>query len=123
MIVVRVELWSAVTGQRTELARMEIANDETGTAARRNYITRTLFGRSTKALNERRTQRSGRVKDWPSEAVHIWNLISVALTGMGYGDKRAPIKPADEPERSTVPDTGNPAAPIRRSRNRARGPF
>lgn len=88
MIVIRVELWSAVTGKRTELARMEIANDMSGGKARRNYITRTLKGRSTEALNKRTAQREGSVKDWPSEAVHVWNLVATALAGMGYGDKR-----------------------------------
>ena len=85
MIVVRVELWSARTGEKTELARMEIANDGTGTRARRNYIARTLCGRSTAALNRRQRQREGTVKDWPSEAVHVWNLVSTALFVMGYG--------------------------------------
>jgi hypothetical protein len=90
MIVVRVELWSAVTGIKTELARMEICNDS-GTSARRNYITRVLRGRSTEALDQRRVQREGRaeregaVEDWPSEQVHIWNLVAAALAGMGYG--------------------------------------
>lgn len=87
MIVVRVELWSAVTGQKTELARMEICNDETGTMRRRNYITRTLTGRSTVALDKRVTQREGKVTNWPAEAVHVWNLVGTALAGMGYGAK------------------------------------
>jgi hypothetical protein len=88
MIVVRVELWSARTGEKTELARMEIANDETGTLAKRNYIARTLRGRSTAQLNKRVTQRETDLKDWPSEAVHVWNLISALLSKMGYGDFR-----------------------------------
>jgi hypothetical protein len=88
MIVVRVELWSARTGEKTELARMEICNDETGTLALRNYIARTLRGRSQKTLNLRITQREGRVTSWPSENVHIWNLVAAALNAMGYRDQR-----------------------------------
>lgn len=85
MIVVRVELWSAVTGRKTELARMEICNDGTSAGARRNYNARTLRGRSTEALNRRHTQRSTTMTDWPSEAVHVWNMVSALLTKMGYG--------------------------------------
>lgn len=86
MIIVRVELLSARDGSLTELARMEVCNDETGTLARRNYITRTLRGRTRQALDERVPQRQGTVKNWPSEARHIWNLIAVALKGLGYGE-------------------------------------
>lgn len=85
MIVVKVELWSAVTGEKTELARMEIANDGEGTLAKRHYDARTLFGRSTDQLNKRRTQREGRIENWPSERVHVWNLVAALLTKMGYG--------------------------------------
>lgn len=88
MIVIKVELWSAVTGVKTELARMEIANDKTGTLKRRNYITRTLKGRSAEQLRKRTTQREGTVKNWPSQSVHIWNLVATALAALGYGDKR-----------------------------------
>jgi hypothetical protein len=89
MIVVRVELWSARTGDKTELARMEICNDGTGSTSRRNYIARTLRGRSTAQLNRRESQRQASVKQWPSDAVHIWNLIATALSSMGYRDVRA----------------------------------
>ncbi|OGT54679.1 MAG: hypothetical protein A3E01_10025 [Gammaproteobacteria bacterium RIFCSPHIGHO2_12_FULL_63_22] len=88
MIVVRVELWSARTGQKTELARMELANDETGTTQKRNYLVRTLRGRSTAALNRGQAQRNATVKEWPAEAVHVWNLVAVALGAMGYGGRR-----------------------------------
>ena len=88
MIIIRVELWSAITGQKTELARMEIANVDGGRAARRNYNVRTLRGRSAEQLNRRVTQREGAVKDWPSEALHVWNLVAMALYAMGYGRGR-----------------------------------
>lgn len=87
MIVVRVELWSARTGEKTELARMEIANDDTGTFARRNYTARTLRGRSAATLNQRVTQREGMLKDWPAQQVHIWNLVAAILARLGYGAK------------------------------------
>jgi hypothetical protein len=85
MIVVRVELHSANTGQKTELARMEICNDESGTLQRRNYIARVLRGRSAEQLDRRVVQRQDTLKDWPSEALHVWNLVAALLSRMGYG--------------------------------------
>lgn len=89
MIVVRVELWSARTGDKTEIARMEIANDGTagdgGNATRRNYIARTLFGRGKDQLDKRRSHREGDLKNWPSEQVHVWNLVAAVLSRLGYG--------------------------------------
>ncbi len=89
MIVVRVELHSAVTGKVTELVRMEVANDGTGTRTRRHYEARTLRGRNTKALNQRTTQRQTTLRDWPSEQLHVWNLVATLLAKMGYGQKTA----------------------------------
>lgn len=83
MIVVRVELWSARTGARTELARMRIANDGTGVAARRSYDGQTLAGRSAAALDRGRVQRTGRVADFPAERLHVWNLVAAMLGAMG----------------------------------------
>lgn len=92
MIVVRVELHSAITGKRTELARMQIANVG-GDMVRRNYACRTLRGRDTDALDKGITQRVHRgetdreaeVDGWPSQAVHVWNLVGECLAQMGYG--------------------------------------
>ena len=89
MIVVRVELWSARDGSKKELARMHICNDETGTSSLRNYIVRTLRGRSTAALDQNVIQRQGVVKSWPSQAVHIWNLVAAALAACRYSDRAA----------------------------------
>jgi hypothetical protein len=87
MIVIRVELHSAITGKVTELARMEAVNDNTGTLARRNYKARTLKGRNTDALDRRNIQRETTLKGWPSERLHVWNMVQVLLTRMGYGAK------------------------------------
>ena len=85
MIIVRVELWSAITGETTELARMEICNDgDHPNHKRGNYSARTLRGRDTAALNKRVTQRNGEVKDYPRLAVHVWNLVARALKAMRY---------------------------------------
>ena len=92
MIVVRVELWSAITGARTELARMHIANDGAGSDRRCNYDGQTFVGRSTAELDKRRVSKRGRVPNWPRHDLHVWNLVARMLEAMGYdkgGDARA----------------------------------
>lgn len=83
MIVVRVELWSARTGQRTELARMRIAN-VSGGGDLRDYEGVTFRGRSSQALDRGDPSRSGRLLRFPSERLHVWNLVARMLAGMGY---------------------------------------
>lgn len=86
MIEVSVTLVSArENGKRTELARMEICNDETGTLERRNYFARVLRGRSKEALDRREVHRTGELRHWPSERLHVWNLVAVMLRNCGYG--------------------------------------
>lgn len=87
MIVVRVELWSAVTGEKTELARMHIANVG-GTETIGNYDAATLRGRSTSDLNRHAVQRQCQVRGHPRLSQHVWNLVAKALSGMGYGARR-----------------------------------
>ena len=88
MIIVKVELWSARTGERTELARMMIDNVG-GTGNYRDYRCRTYRGRSEKSLHramlKNTTTRTGEVKKHPALAQHVWNLVSKALNNMGYG--------------------------------------
>ena len=90
MIVVRVELWSAINGQKTELARMVIDNIG-GTVQKGDYRAVTLRGRSKEALDKallqhpRGAQREGRVMGHARLREHVWNLVGKALSGMGYG--------------------------------------
>jgi hypothetical protein len=84
MIVVRVELWSARTGERTELARMRIANDGEGSASLRNYDGATFQGRSKGMLDREHVQRRGRLERFPSQRLHVWNLVAEMLANMGY---------------------------------------
>ena len=84
MIVVRVELHSAITREVTELARMHIANDGTGTATRCNYHAAVFRGRSREALDKQQIQRSGAIADWPRQQLHVWNLVATLLAAMGY---------------------------------------
>lgn len=99
MIVVRFELWSAITGKRTELARMMIANrDVSEDGKKADYECFTYRGRSEKALHQSMTDhlargyksgitRKGKVLAHPRLAEHVWNLVAKALAGMGYGSK------------------------------------
>ena len=86
MLIVRVELHHAVTGLKTEIARMEIINDGTSYTPRRgNYIARTLKGGSAAALDKRAVQRTGDIECWPRLSKHVWNLVAAALKATGYG--------------------------------------
>lgn len=94
MIVVRVELWSAISGEKTELARMVIDNVG-GTAAKGNYRCRTLRGRSSEQLDRSlatldvaagSVTRGAIVRDHLRQKLHVWHLVAKALSGMGYGE-------------------------------------
>ena len=104
MIVVRVELWSAVNGEKTELARMVVDNIG-GTSTRGNYRCRTLKGRSKAALDGalcaairggKGTQRESQVIGHPRLREHVWNLVAKCLAAMDYGDNSQP-EPAGGP--------------------------
>lgn len=90
MIIVKVELWSAIDGRKQELARMIIDNIG-GDERKGDYRTRTLIGRSAesldRAMNARppKAQREGRVLGHARLSLHVWNLVAKALAGMGYG--------------------------------------
>lgn len=85
MIIVRFELHSAIDGSVSELARLRICNDGSGTAKRRNYIGYVFRGRSKAHLDRAIVQRQTRIADFPSEDVHVWNLVARMLKAMGYG--------------------------------------
>ena len=95
MIVVRVELHSAVTGQVQELARAIIGNDGTGTQEIGHYVATTLRGRSREQLDQHKPQRSTQIRDWPKQRLHVWNLVAEALTRMGYSRHSGPGRLAE----------------------------
>lgn len=84
MIIVRVELHSAVTGTVTELARAHIFNIG-GTTTLGDYGVRTLRGRSTAALDRGDVQRKGKVENHQRLKLHVWHLVAKALAAVGYG--------------------------------------
>jgi hypothetical protein len=88
MIVVRVELHSAIDGSVRELARAHISNAG-GTTERCDYDVVTLRGRSKEALDKRVGNRRGKVRDYPRLAIHVWHLVAAALQAIGYSNPRS----------------------------------
>ena len=89
MIIVKVELHSAVSGEKTELARMMIDNIG-GDRQRGDYRARTYRGRSAealeKAMRSNSTTRQCQVLGHRRLALHVWHLVAKSLSGMGYGE-------------------------------------
>lgn len=94
MIVVRIELHSAITRKVTEIGRMTIANTG-GTNERGDYRVTTLRGRSREQLDRGQTTRTGAVTDYPRKAIHVWHLVARALVAMGYAGPALKPEPAD----------------------------
>jgi len=89
MLVVRVELHSAVTGKVTEIARMLLFNDGTGTRDTGNYKGKVVRGDTEEhmapaVIYQRKSLREGEVKDYPRLKLHVWNLVTRMLTSMKY---------------------------------------
>ncbi len=88
MIVIRVELWSAVDGRKTELARAMIHNVGGGLKVG-DYEGETYRGRSAEALESAMRQskvvRRGKVVGHRRLDLHVWHLVAKMLSAMGYG--------------------------------------
>lgn len=85
MIVVKVELHSAITGDVTEIGRMVVANDGTGTGSLGNYDAK--LGRKGVADNRKiweSPQRQARVEGYPRISAPVWVLVARALKGFGF---------------------------------------
>lgn len=94
MLVVRVELHSAITGKVTEIARMIIGNVG-GSKNLGDYVCRTYRGRSAEDLDKRAVQRSGKVETYPRLSLHVWHLVGRCLVSMGYVGKKELPQPSD----------------------------
>lgn len=86
MIVVKVELHSAITGAVTPLGTAIIANDGSGTHARGRYDA--WFGRKgqdlVNLLSCRGDARHSRVEGFPRLSKNAWHLLARALKAAGY---------------------------------------
>jgi hypothetical protein len=90
VLVVRVELHSAITGKVSEIARMLIANDGTGTTQKGNYWGRTADGVvegdhmiPAAIMHDSRKIDHDEVRHY-SRSLPVWNLVSKMLKNMGY---------------------------------------
>lgn len=89
MLIIRVELHSAITGKVTEIARMLLWNDGTGDVKKGSYMGKVVkgttdIGMSARDIYDKRPFRSGSVKDYPRTRLHVWNLVARMLGSMGY---------------------------------------
>lgn len=81
MIVVRVELHSAITRKVTEIARMHIWNEGDSDDPRiGNYGVAAFRGRDAAPL----AKRSVSITGWRRLDFHVWNLVRRALEEAGY---------------------------------------
>ena len=94
MIVVKVELHSAISGQVSEIARAVIHNTG-GTHTKGDYQALTMRGRDSEALHksmvsilrgQTKAVHVGEVKNHARLQLHVWHLVAKALTAMGYGE-------------------------------------
>jgi len=79
MIVVRVELHSAVTGRVTTIGLMRLVNDGTGTPWIGNYDVQIMRHGSAG-----RPRKANRVEGHRRRALPIWTLIRKALDALKY---------------------------------------
>lgn len=90
MIIIRVELHSAINGKVSEIARMYIANVG-GTKQSGDYRVATLRGRSKESLDKKIPQRTGDVFAYPRLRLHVWHLVAAALSSLGYFGKKMEV--------------------------------
>lgn len=94
MLVVKIELHSAVTKKVTEIGRMIIANDGKGKPGKYHYLVDLLRRGS---INK--AQRSGKVENYNSDAYTVWLLVAKALASVGIIGKGADVPPInDDPQ-------------------------
>ncbi len=74
MIIVTIELQSAITNKRSKLGVMHICNDGTGTVKRGNY-----FAHIMRKGSWNKPVRLGKVKDYPRASYSVWRLVMRAL--------------------------------------------
>lgn len=82
MIVVKVELHSAITGKITEIGRMLIANDGTGSHRLGQYHVRLLKrGSDPEKMN---VSKTGYVLNHARLSRPVWDLVGRAINVLGF---------------------------------------
>ena len=94
MIVVKVELHSAITGRITELGRAVIGNlGINRSGSRGDYeirVGRRGDSRTQQCLDN--PVRAGRVLNWPRESYSVWRLVARCLLEAFPEEKRRKVK-------------------------------
>jgi hypothetical protein len=76
VIVVKVELWSARTGKKTELGRMYVCNDGKNRNPNRGNYDATICRKGKFELEDlSKGTRRTHLNNWPSSSKVIWRLI------------------------------------------------
>lgn len=76
MLVVKIELHSAITGRVSELGRMQISNTGKGSYDRGDYAVEVL---RRSGVTGGAVTRTGEVKNYPRLSYNVWRLVSRAL--------------------------------------------
>lgn len=79
MIVVKIELHSALTGKVTQLGQMHIANDGSGTEDVGNYV-----GTVFRKPDFKQVTRTAGIAGHRRRQLTVWHLIGRMLKQMGY---------------------------------------
>lgn len=82
MIVVKIELWSAVTGKVKEIGRMYIANDGSSDNPKRGDYKVKVCRKGSfdyPGWDDLKTTREGRVENYPRLSYNVWRLVTRAL--------------------------------------------
>lgn len=98
MIVVKVELVSAVTGQTTLLGSAIIANDATSRDPKKGSYDVKVARKPDAGDLKRvwaRPLRTGRVENYPRLAFNMWRLVIRALAA-AFPEERVPLAEIDE---------------------------
>lgn len=85
MLVVKVELHNANTGEVSEIGRVVIANDDTGTLRTGNYDVKQRDGEPNNAAIWTQPDREGRVEGHSRLTEPVWSLVAKALKSVGFG--------------------------------------
>jgi len=96
MIVIKIELHSAITRKVTEIGRMVIFNDGMGTRTKGDYEANVIRKPTAKGLdwddqmhdtlrNRAQATRTSRVENYSRLSRPVWDLVTLALKNMGYG--------------------------------------
>jgi hypothetical protein len=84
MISVHVMLHHARHGGTTEIARMTIANDRTGSHSRGNYSVETLKPDDIEGYADPVVLDHGALQHYARHALPVWYLVMCALRACGY---------------------------------------